>query len=396
MTHLPRRLSALALLLLALLLAGCASADKNQSGDSAMGGMHMSGSTSGSNGGGSSGTAPLPKIRGVPAPVAMRVLASADWQGMKIRVQTMTPVRFIVFNGAEEQMLNPPKGSSFHLMVMLNDARTGEPIPYSSSVWATITNSAGRIVFNHLQWPMISAYMGPHYGDDVPDLASGRYRLTVLIGPQDAARTSEYKDVWLTTHTVTMSFYWDAKTRSAAIIGGGAGAAASSSSSMSGMAGMSGTAVHTNVAVNGVSRTPSRLIANAYWQGMKIQTRMSAASPVFISDGSVTKRVGPAAGSSFYMSVRLDDEHTSEPVTYAPVYATIKSAGGNVVYHGQMDPTISAFNGPYYGNNVKLPSAGRYTLTLRIDPPRQARHIEYQHVWLQPHTVVEHFNWKPE
>ena len=60
-----------------------------------------------------------------------------------------------------------------------------------------------------------------------------------------------------------------------------------------------------------------------------------------------------------------------------------------------MEPTISAFEGPYYGNNVKLPGAGQYTLVLRIHPPHQARHLEYQNVWLQPHTVVEHFTWQP-
>jgi len=93
------------------------------------------------------------------------------------------------------------------------------------------------------------------------------------------------------------------------------------------------------------------------------------------------------------MMVMLKDRDTSEAVTYAPVYARIKSAVGKVVYHGRMEPTISAFEGPYYGNNIKLPAAGHYTLMLRLDPPHQARHLEYQHVWLRPHTVVEHFAW---
>jgi uncharacterized protein involved in high-affinity Fe2+ transport len=75
------------------------------------------------------------------------------------------------------------------------------------------------------------------------------------------------------------------------------------------------------------------------------------------------------------------------------VYATIKSSAGKVVYNGQLEPTISAFDGPYYGNNVKLPGAGRYTLALRIEPPRQARHVEYENVWLAPHTVVEYLVW---
>ncbi len=335
----------------------------------------------------SAGSTKVPEVNGV-APVATQVLATSYWQGMEIQAQTRTPVRFIVFNGAKEQVVEPPKHASFHLMVMLSDARTGEPMPYSGSVWATITNAKGQSVYDSQQWPMISAYMGPHYGDNVTHLTSGRYKLSVLIGTPTAARATEYKNVWLKPHDVTMYFRWNASTSTATVVGGSGNVG--SSESMSNMTGMS---VHTNVAVNGVRATPSRVIANAYWQGMRIQTRTATPTPFYVSDGDGTKRLDPAAGSSFYMMVMLNDEHTDEAVTYAPVSATIKNAAGRIVYRGRMDPTISAFEGPYYGNNVKLPGAGGYTLTLRIDPPHQARHVEYQHVWLHPHTVVEHFTW---
>ncbi len=66
-------------------------------------------------------------------------------------------------------MVKPPKGSSFHLMVMLNDEHTSYPIPYAS-VWATISQGK-HVLWSEQQWPMISAYMGPHYGNDVPHLS---------------------------------------------------------------------------------------------------------------------------------------------------------------------------------------------------------------------------------
>jgi uncharacterized protein involved in high-affinity Fe2+ transport len=369
----------------------CASAmDSGGSGHSASRLSATAGKTTSGMNVGSGGSTKVPEVDGV-APVATQVLATRYWQGMEIQAQTRTPVRFILFNGAKEQVVDPPEHASFHLMVMLSDARTGEPMPYSGSVWATITNSKGKSPYSSQQWPMISAYMGPHYGDNVPHLASGRYKLTVLIGPPTSARASEYRDVWLKPHDVTMLFRWNAKTASATVIG--RSGTASPAGSMSDMTGMSSMAVHTNVPVNGVRSTPSRLIATAYWQGMRVQTRSAAPTPFYISDASGIKTVEPAAGSSFYMMVMLNDQHTGEAVTYAPVAATIKNAADKVVYHGRMEPTISAFKGPYYGNNVKLPGVGRYTLTLRIDPPHQARHLEYQHVWLQPHTVVEHFTW---
>jgi uncharacterized protein involved in high-affinity Fe2+ transport len=348
-----------------------------------MSGMNMS----------STGAAAVPEVDGQ-KPVATQVLATADWQGVEIQAQARTPVRFVVFDGAKEQMVNPSKDASFHLMIMLADERTGEPIAYSSSVWATITNSKGKVVFGETQWPMISRYMGPHYGNDVPHLASGRYKLSVLVGPTTFARTAEYKNVWLKPHSVTADFDWNANTATATLIGANKSTSSGPLGSTGGMSGMSGMSIHTNLSVNGVRATPSRLIATADWQGMRIQTRTAAPTRFYMYDGQGIRSVDPAAGSSFYLMVMLDDKDTSEAITYAPVYATIKSAAGKVVYHGEMEPTTSAFDGPYYGNNVKLPGAGRYTLTLRIDAPHEARHLEYRHVWLHPHTVVERLIWR--
>jgi uncharacterized protein involved in high-affinity Fe2+ transport len=102
--------------------------------------------------------------------------------------------------------VKPTKHTSFHLMVMLNDAQTNEPIPYAS-VWATISHS-GKVVFDERQWPMISRYMGPHYGNDVSLPGPGRYQLTLLVSPPVSARHVEYQGVWLHPHRVSMSFTW--------------------------------------------------------------------------------------------------------------------------------------------------------------------------------------------
>ena len=92
-------------------------------------------------------------------PIPIQPLAVASWQGMKIEARAMTAVPFVVFNGTKEQMVKPGPKTSFHLMVMLNDAHTGVAIPYAS-VWATIT-SAGKVVYDERQWPMIVRVHGP-------------------------------------------------------------------------------------------------------------------------------------------------------------------------------------------------------------------------------------------
>ena len=185
--------------LVALLLAGCASADKHPatktSSSSAMAGMNMPGGA---------GTEAVAGVK----PVAIRTLATSYWQDMKIQAQTMTPVAFVVFTGeGRERKFTPPKNASFHLMVMLTDRHTHFQIPYAG-VWATITNSAGKVVYNDQQWPMISEYMGTHYGNNVPYLAPGRYTLKLLISPPVSARHLEYAKIWRRPHAVTEHFTW--------------------------------------------------------------------------------------------------------------------------------------------------------------------------------------------
>jgi hypothetical protein len=190
----PRRL-ALAGLALAVALAGCGSG-----GDLSTPGAHASGG--GMDMGGSSGSMSVDGIK----PVPTQRLASATWQGMKITAQATTPVPFVVYDGTHERTVKPPKGASFHLMVMLDDAHTHVPIPYAT-VWATI-RKASKIVYDERQWPMLSAYMGPHYGNDVSLPGSGSYRLSLLISPPVSARHVEYRHVWLKPHRVNLTFHW--------------------------------------------------------------------------------------------------------------------------------------------------------------------------------------------
>ena len=174
--------------------ASTPSATSSPASSSGTGGMNMgTGATSAASAGG---------IK----PVPMQQLGVADWQGMKITADAMTPVPFIVYNGTTSQEIKPAKNTSFHLMVQLNDAQTGVVIPYAS-VWATVTKGSAMPFDNRL-WPMISRYMGPHYGDDVSLPGAGTYKLTLLVSPPVSARHVEYQNVWLKPHQVTFTFHW--------------------------------------------------------------------------------------------------------------------------------------------------------------------------------------------
>jgi hypothetical protein len=204
------------LALIAVVAAGCASgssAAKSGASPAAMSSM------SGMSGMSGMSMAPTPNATGAAAasseaaaggsgikPVPTQVLGTAVWQGMRITADAMTPVPFDIYNGTTMQLVKPPKNVSFHLMVLLNDAQTNVVIPYAS-VWGTIKEGS-KTPFDESLWPMISRYMGPHYGNDVTLPGSGTYQLSLLISPPVSARHVEYQGVWLKPHTVTFTFHW--------------------------------------------------------------------------------------------------------------------------------------------------------------------------------------------
>ena len=204
-------LHAAPLAVIAVVAAGCASGSSaarsgaSPAAMSSMSGMSMAATPNAAGAAAASSEAAAAGANGI-TPVPTQVLGTAVWQGMKITADAMTPVPFDIYNGTSMQLVNPPKNVSFHLMVLLNDAQTNVVIPYAS-VWGTI-KEGGKTPFDESLWPMISRYMGPHYGNDVVLPGSGTYQLTLLISPPVSARHVEYQGVWLKPHTVTFTFRW--------------------------------------------------------------------------------------------------------------------------------------------------------------------------------------------
>jgi uncharacterized protein involved in high-affinity Fe2+ transport len=194
----------------AILITGCAAADKKSSTTTSAAGSSsgspngMAGMDMGSGSSASAKSVPVGAIK----PVPTQMLGSTTWQEMKITAQAMTAVPFVIYDGTSEQLVKPTSKTSFHLMVMLNDAQTGVAIPYAG-VWATITQD-GKVDFDERQWPMISRYMGAHYGNDVSLPGAGEYRLSLLVSPPVSARHVEYQKVWLDPHRVNFTFHWSA------------------------------------------------------------------------------------------------------------------------------------------------------------------------------------------
>jgi Fe2+ transport protein len=183
---------------------------------SSMGGMSMSGASAmPASGVMTIKQTALPMMQSsgaMPTAMAMVPLGSASWEGMSIEARTSAPATFELFNGTSQQLVKPTAKTSFHLMVLLSDKATNVAIPYSS-VWATIKKGS-KIVFDERLWPMISRYMGPHYGNNVTLPSAGLYTVSLLVSPPVAARHLEYKGLWLKPHKVNLSFRWVPKSTS--------------------------------------------------------------------------------------------------------------------------------------------------------------------------------------
>jgi uncharacterized protein involved in high-affinity Fe2+ transport len=153
-------------------------------------------------------------------------------------------------------------------------------------------------------------------------------------------------------------------------------------------------ATGSGASAGGITAVPMQVLGTATWQGMKITAEAMTPVPFLVYNGTGMQEVKPAKNVSFHLMVLLNDAQTGVVIPYASVWATIR-AGARTPFDGSLWPMISRYAGPHYGDDVSLPGAGTYQLSLLVSPPVSARHLEYQDVWLKPHTVSFTFRWKP-
>ncbi len=139
----------------------------------------------------------------------MQSVGSTTWEGMRISVARAEPSRFMIFQGQDNRrVVEPQPEDSVHLMAVLADEQTGERIPYST-VWFTIKDQDGDVVFDDRTWPMLSQNMGTHYGVNVGFPEPGTYDVEVQIGAPISARHPEYMDRWLDQFTFETEIEWE-------------------------------------------------------------------------------------------------------------------------------------------------------------------------------------------
>lgn len=133
----------------------------------------------------------------------MKAIAKKNEQGMQITLMTADPETFYLVQGEEVKPIQKTPRDTFHVMVMLRDQQNGWFIP-NTSVWMTIKDAKGKVVFDERMWPMLAAQL--HYGNNVALPGAGRYTIAVQIGVPQLARHVPYQERWLKPFKVTFAY----------------------------------------------------------------------------------------------------------------------------------------------------------------------------------------------
>jgi hypothetical protein len=71
---------------------------------------------------------------------------------------------------------------------------------------------------------------------------------------------------------------------------------------------------------------PIQPVGTAYWQGMKIQARLSTPLPFVVFEGTTARMVKPTKKDDVHLMVMLNDAQTGAAIPYGTVWATVRKA----------------------------------------------------------------------
>ena len=144
------------------------------------------------------------------------VYIPAITEGMKMYGQTTTgrygvalmysyPHRFWTLAGSNTQKTPVESNDDIHLMAVLWDTQTNQPLPLDSGVTITIQRD-GELITQEVAYPMISQQMGLHYGSNYSLRGEGNYTADITIGGMSLRRTGSFANAFESVKTATIPF----------------------------------------------------------------------------------------------------------------------------------------------------------------------------------------------
>ncbi len=105
--------------------------------------------------------------------------------GYEVQFSYTYPHQFWTVTGDRAERVDPTEEDDVHLMVTVEDAETGTPMPIDAGASLEILKD-GETVVERGPWLMVSQTMGFHLGDNVPFEGDGEYVARLTLGEPDA------------------------------------------------------------------------------------------------------------------------------------------------------------------------------------------------------------------
>jgi len=252
------------------------------------------------------------------------------------------PHQFWTVTGDRTERVDPTEEDDVHLMVTVEDAETGTPLPVDAGASLEILKD-GETVVERGPWLMVSQTMGFHLGDNVPFDGDGEYTARLTLGEADARLDGP--------------------------ISGGGGVAE----------------------VEFVYTRDDRDSIDCDEFDRELWGSEDALTPMV--DGADAEGVEARAGDDSlfvaenddgYLAVNLLTPYNRFPLPSAELEATVERDGERV-FDDRLAPTVDG-RGFHYGADADVREGDAVTVEV-VTPPQVARHAGYQTAFLRRPTV---------
>jgi hypothetical protein len=276
------------------------------------------------------------------------------------------PHTFWTMTGWERSATEKTEEDAMHLMAVVWDDESGTTLP-DAGVSVEVARD-GDLVSQEVIYPMLSQPMGFHYGGNFPLPGDGTYTARVSVGGIAARATGDFEGRFTDAATAELDLEFTEESR--ARVGSTPVEAAGSEGALAPMETM-----YPKSIAPGPDGLPGTVrgtaaIDDAYFDVTTLETAARVGDP-----------------DSRYLAVSARTPYNDYELSAMALDATL-SRGGETVFEGALERTLSPDVGYHYGAAVPSVESGD-DLTLSVaTPPQVARHEGYETAFLDMRQSV--------
>ena len=277
------------------------------------------------------------------------------------------PHRFWTVTGNDTNRVTVGENDSVHLMPVVWHAETGIIVP---DVSPNITiEQDGESVTTNAPWPMLSQPMGFHFGDNVQLPSEGTYDVTVDVGEPSGRRVGSLAEAGPASFSFSMEYSRSTLQETAF------------TDIPDAKQGTLGAAP-----AMGMGMTPSSTVPEADALPGTLRGEGASGDADFVVGTLADSTAYGGAGDEPYLYVSARTPYNRFQLPLMSLSATL-TRGGETVYDGYLQSTVSDDLNVHYGAAVPSVESGD-ELTITVDaPPQASRHEGYETAFLNMEPV---------